>query len=110
MAEGNPLKGTAIALGAVGILMIGAGLAMALLTDAGQQGTEGSLLIRAGALVGAVALVLPTIRKPSLPTVLVSLVGLALVMARPGLVWAALIGWSIWVIMSRQRRMSSKES
>ena len=110
MAEGNPLKGTAIALGALGILMIGAGLAMALLDDAGQQSAEGSLLIRAGALVGAVALVLPTIRKPSLPTVLVSLVGLVLVMARPGLVWAALIGWSIWVIMSRQRRMSSKES
>jgi hypothetical protein len=110
MAEGNPLKGTAIALGAVGILMIGAGLAMVLLAEAGQQSPEGSLFIRAGALVGAVALVLPTIRKPSLPTVLVSLVGLALVMARPGLVWAALIGWSIWVIMSRQRRMSSKES
>jgi len=109
MAEGNPLKGTAIALGAVGILMIGAGLAMAL-ADAGQQSAEASLLIRAGALIGAVALVLPTIRKPSLPTVLVSLVGLVLVMARPGLVWAALIGWSIWVIMSRQRRMSSKES
>jgi hypothetical protein len=110
MAEGNPLKGTAIALGAVGILMIGAGLAVALLADAGQQSAEGSLLIRAGALVGAVALVLPTIRKPSMPTVLVSVVGLVLVMARPGLVWAALIGWSIWVIMSRQRRMSSRES
>ena len=110
MAEGNPLKGTAIALGAVGILMIGAGLAVALFADAGRQSTEGSLLIRAGALVGAVALVLPTIRKPSLPTVLVSLVGLALVMARPGLVWAALIGWSIWVIRRSQRRTSSKES
>ncbi|HSK07855.1 MAG TPA: hypothetical protein VK990_10070 [Acidimicrobiia bacterium] len=110
MAEGNPLKGTAIALGAVAILMIGAGLAMTLPATAGGQGAEGSLLIRTGALVGAVALVLPTIRRPSLPTVLVALVGLALVMARPGLVWAALIGWSIWVIMSRQRRMSSKES
>jgi hypothetical protein len=110
MAESNPLKGTAIALGAVGILMIGAGLAMALVADVGQQSLEGSLLIRAGAMVGAVALVLPTIRKPSLPTVLVSLAGLVLVMARPGLVWAALIGWSIWAIMSRQRRMPSKES
>jgi hypothetical protein len=109
MAEGNPLKGTAIALGVVGILMIGAGLAMAL-ADAGQQSPESGLLIRAGALVGAVALVLPTIRKPSLPTFVVSLVGLALVMARPGLVWAALIGWSIWVVRSRQRRIPSKES
>jgi hypothetical protein len=110
MAEGNPLKGTAIALGAVGILMIGAGVIMALRADAGVQSTEGSLLIRVGALVGAVALVLPTVRKPSLPTVLVSFVGLVLVLARPALVWAALIGWSIWVIMGRQRRMSSKES
>lgn len=109
MAEGNPLKGTAIALGAVGILMIGAGVIIALRADA-VQSTEGSLLIRAGALVGAVALVLPTVRKPSLPTVLVSFVGLVLVLARPALVWAALIGWSIWVIMGRQRRMSSKES
>ena len=110
MAEGNPLKGTAIALGAVGIVMIGAGLATTLLADPGQESAGSGLLIRAGALVGAVALVLPTIRKPSLPTVLVSLVGLVLVMARPGLVWAALIGWSIWVIMGRQRRVSSKES
>lgn len=110
MAEGSPLKSMAVALGVVGLLMIGAGLATVLLADPDQGSTAGSLLIRAGALVGAVALVLPTIRRPSLSTIVVAGVGLILVMARPGLVWAALIGWSVWVILARQRRLSSRES
>lgn len=110
MAEANPLKGTAVALGAVGLVMIGVGLATVLLTEPDQADTGGGLLIRAGALVGAVALVLPTIRKPSLSTVLVAAFGFLLVLARPGLVWAALIGWSVWVILGRQRRTSSRES
>jgi hypothetical protein len=110
MDEGNPLKGTALALGVVGLSMIGVGLAMVLLAAPDQGSTAGGLLIRAGALVGAVALVLPTIRKPSLSTILVAGAGLLLVIARPGLVWAALIGWSVWAILGYQRRTSSKES
>jgi hypothetical protein len=110
MDEDNPLKGTALALGVVGLSMIGVGLAMVLLAAPDQGSTAGGLLIRAGALVGAVALVLPTIRKPSLSTILVAGAGLLLVIARPGLVWAALIGWSVWAILGYQRRTSSKES
>jgi hypothetical protein len=68
------------------------------------------VLIRAGAVLGAVALVLPGIRRPSLPTLLVAGAGLVLVLARPGLVWAALIGWVAWALLSRQRRTSSSDS
>jgi len=110
MDEGNPLKSTAITLGAVGLLLIGGGLAMLMLAPPDEGSTGGGLLIRAGALVGAVALVLPTIRKPSLSTVLVASGGFLLVMARPALVWAALIGWSVWAILGYQRRTSNRES
>jgi len=110
MDEANPLRGTALALGVVALSMIGAGLAMVLLADADQGSTGGGLLIRAGALVGAGALVVPTLRKPSLSTILVAGAGLLLVFARPGLVWAALIGWSVWAILGYRRRTSSRES
>ena len=43
-------------------------------------------------------------------TALIAGAGLVLVMARPGLVWAALIGWVAWVLLSRQRRTSSSDS
>ena len=97
-------------LGVIGLLMILAGLVVILLADPDQGSTRGGLLIRAGALLGAVALVLPTIRKPSISTLIVAGAGLLLVLARPGLVWAALIGWAVWVIVDRQRRTSSRES
>lgn len=110
MDGGNPLKGTAVALGLVALLMIGAGLTIMLLAEPEEGSGWAGLLIRAGALVGAVALVLPTIRKPSLSALLVAGAGLLVVMARPGLVWAALIGWSVWAILGYQRSTSSRES
>jgi hypothetical protein len=110
VAEGNPLKGTAIALGVIGAVAMVAGLVALLLADAGEGSPTGGVLIRAGAVLGAVALVLPGIRRPSLPTLLVAGAGLVLVLARPGLVWAALIGWVAWALLSRQRRTSSSDS
>lgn len=110
MSEVSPLKGSAVTLGVIGGLLMVVGLALVFLADPDQSSPGGGVLIRVGALLGAVALVLPTIRKPSLVTLLVAGVGLLLVLARPGLVWAALIGWSLWVILGRQRRSSSKES
>jgi hypothetical protein len=110
VAEGNPLKGTAIALGVIGAVAMVAGLIALLLADAGEGSATGGVLIRAGAVLGAVALVLPGIRRPSLPTLLVAGAGLVLVLARPGLVWAALIGWVAWALLSRQRRTSSSDS
>jgi hypothetical protein len=110
VAEGNPLRGTAIALGALGVLAMLIGLVTIVLADPGEGSPTGGVLIRTGAVLGAIALVLPSIRKPSLPTVLVAGAGLVLVLVRPGLVWAALIGWVAWVLLSRQRRTESSDS
>jgi hypothetical protein len=110
VAEGNPLKGTAIALGVIGVVAMVAGLVALLLADPGEGSPTGGVLIRAGAVLGAVALVLPGIRRPSLPTLLVAGAGLVLVLLRPALVWAALIGWVAWVVLSRQRRTSRSDS
>ncbi|MGH8947363.1 MAG: hypothetical protein ACRDXF_00785, partial [Acidimicrobiia bacterium] len=106
----TPLKGTAIAIGVVGVVVIGVGLAVILFQGADDGSTLGGLLIRVGAVLGAVALVLPSIRKPSVPTLIVAGLGLVLVLARPGLVWAALVGWAVWVLLGRQRRTSSSDS
>jgi hypothetical protein len=108
VAEANPMRSTAIALGVVGLLVILVGVV--LVQDPDDGSTLGGLIIRVGAVLGALALVLPTIRKPSLPTLIVAGVGLVLVLARPGLIWAALIGWAVWVLLGRQRRMSSSDS
>ncbi|HEX2403869.1 MAG TPA: hypothetical protein VHM29_04125 [Acidimicrobiia bacterium] len=110
MPEANPLRSTAIAMGVVGLLVIAAGVILVLLQDADDGSTLSGLIIRVGAVLGALALVLPTIRKPSLPTLIVAGLGLVLVLARPGLVWAALLGWAGWVLLGRQRRMSSSDS
>jgi len=110
VAEGNPLRNTAIAVGVVGLIVIGVGLAVILFQDSDDGSTLGGLLIRVGAVLGAVALVLPSIRKPSLPTLMVAGLGLVLVLARPGLVWAALIGWAAWLLLGRQRSTSSSDS
>jgi hypothetical protein len=110
VAEGNPLKGTAIAIGVVGLVVIAVGVTLVLVQDPDDGSTLGGLIIRVGAVLGAVALVLPSIRKPSLPTLIVAGLGLILVLARPGLVWAALIGWAVWVLFGRQRSRSSSDS
>ena len=110
MADGNPLKSTAIAVGAVGLVAIAVGLVMIWFEEPNDGSNLGGLLIRVGAVLGAVALVLPSIRRPSLPTLIVAGLGLVLVLARPGLVWAALIGWALWVLLGRQRRTSSSDS
>jgi hypothetical protein len=110
VAEGNPLQGTAITLGVIGVVAMVAGLVFLWLADPGEGSPTGGVLVRAGAVLGAIALVLPGIRKPSLTTLVVAAAGLALVLARPGLVWAALIGWVAWVLLSRQRWTSSSDS
>jgi Na+-transporting NADH:ubiquinone oxidoreductase subunit NqrB len=110
VAQKNQLKSTAVVMGAVGLVVIGMGLAILLFDDQGRGSNLGGLLIRVGAVLGAVALVLPSIRKPSISTLVVAGLGLVLVLARPALVWAALIGWAVWVLLGRQRSRSSSDS
>ena len=97
-------------MGVVGLLVIGVGVVLVLVQDGDDRGNLGGLIIRVGAVLGAIALVLPTIRKPSIPTLIVAGLGLVLVLARPGLVWAALVGWAVWMLLGRQRRTSSSDS
>jgi hypothetical protein len=94
-------------LAALGMVV---GLVMVLGADPGAPSPTGGILIRAGAVLGAVALVLPGLRKPSPLTMLVAGAGLVLVLVRPALAWAALIAWAAWAALSRQRRTSSSDS
>lgn len=92
------------------MLLIGAGVAILVWGAGSPPDPRSGILIRTGAILGAVALVLPSIRKPSISTILVAGAGLILVLARPGLIWAALIGWVVWVWLGRQRSTADNES
>jgi hypothetical protein len=59
------------------------------------------VLIRVAGVLLAVSLVLPSFRKPSLVAILIASAGLILVLARPGLIWVALLGWVGWVVFGR---------
>lgn len=110
MADSSELRGTAIALGLIAVLMMAVGLVLILSSDIGTTDATGGLAVRSGAVIGAIALVLPTIRKPRISTILVAGAGLLLALARPGLVWAALLGWVLWFGLGRQRRTGKRES
>jgi hypothetical protein len=94
----------------IALSLIAAGLALIAFEEGTTSDTRAGVLIRVGAIIGAVALVLPSIRKPSVSTILVAAVGLILVLARPGLIWAALIGWVLWLWLGRQRSAADNES
>ncbi len=110
MADRNELRGTAVAIGVIGLVLIGLGAVIALTSDRGISTPSSGILIRSGAVLGALALALPSIRKPSVSTLLVAGGGLVLVLARPGLIWAALIGWVVWIVLGRQRSTDSNDS
>jgi hypothetical protein len=97
-------------MGVIALLLIGAGLAMIVFEEGTTSDTRAGVLIRVGAIIGAVALVVPSIRRPPVSTILVAAVGLILVLARPGLIWAALIGWVLWLWLGRQRSAADNES
>lgn len=68
------------------------------------------VLIRVAGILLAISLVLPTLRKPSITTLLLAGAGLVLVMLRPGLIWAALLGWVGWVFYIRRAKTSDNDS
>ena len=110
MNNGSSLKGTAIALGVAGLALIAVGVVLLVTSDDSGGDPMAGILIRSGAVLGAAALVIPNIRKPSPTTLVLAGGGAVLVLLRPALVWVALAVWLGWLIWGRQRRTSSKES
>ncbi|MGA7097930.1 MAG: hypothetical protein WB245_10245 [Acidimicrobiia bacterium] len=110
MAERSELRSTAITLGVIGVVLMGVGLVLIAKGGDGSSDATGGLAVRSGAVIAAIALVLPSLRKPKISTVLVAGAGAVLALARPGLAWAALLGWVLWAGMGRQRRTDKRES
>ena len=110
MDKPAPMSATALSVGIVGLALIVAGVLVALFGEDVSTSPSSGVLIRVGAVLGAVALVLPTFKRPSLAALLVAAAGLVLVLARPGLIWIALIGWVVWLIAARQRKTADNES
>ena len=96
------MRGTALTLGIVGLALASLALIMMVWGSSDLGSPAVGVLIRVAGILLAVSLVLPAVRKPSLTTVLVVGGGLVLVMARPGLIWAALFAWVLWVAFGRQ--------
>lgn len=103
MSAPNPLRGTALTLGVIGIAMASLALLLVFFGVEDLQGPTVGVLARVGAILLAVSLVLPTISKPSVTMVVITGVALILILLRPGLIWAGLIGWWLWVLLGRQR-------
>lgn len=103
------MRSSAITIGLIGLIAIAAGILLALVGEVGTRGPTAGILIRAGAVLGAIALVLPSVKRPSFANVAVAGAGLILVLIRPSLIWVALIGWLGWLIF-RQRSTADTES
>lgn len=68
------------------------------------------ILIRVGAILLAISLVLPVVKKPSLGTSVIVGTGLVVVLVRPGLIWAGLVALVIWLAIGRQRSTDDSAS
>ena len=106
----NELRSTAITLGVIGLVVISIGVGVAILSDQGLSEPGAGILIRVGAVLGAISLILRSLRRPSIATIAIVSVGTILVLARPGLAWVALIGWVGWFIAVRQSRTADSDS
>lgn len=89
--------------------MIGAALALvatliAVWGSAGFGSPTVGVLFRVAAILLAVSLVIPSLRRPSLMVVLAAGAGLTLVLAQPGLIWVALLGWVGWTAFGRETK------
>ncbi len=110
VANPNPLRGTALTLGVTGTIAAVAGMLIVFTGSDDLNSPTAGVLIRVGAILLAVSLVLPAVKKPStVMTVLVS-AGLLVVLIRPGLIWAGLVGWVFWLVLGRQRSTDDKAS
>ena len=96
------MRGTALALGSVGAVL--GLLAVGLVVFGSYELTSPltGVMIRVSAVLLAISLVLPTIQKPRVSTLVIAGGALTLVLLRPGLIWVFLVGWLGWVILQRQ--------
>lgn len=106
----NGLRSTAFTLGVIGMASISIGVGIAIFGGQGLSEPSAGILIRVGAVLGATALILPSLRRPSFPTIAIISVGTILVLARPGLIWVGLIGWVAWLIAGRQSKRADSDS
>ena len=102
LTEPSPLRGTALTLGLIGAALALVAIVMVVWGSADFGTPTVGVLIRVAGILLAVSLVLPSFRKPSLVAILIASAGLILVLARPGLIWVALLGWVGWVVFGRQ--------
>jgi hypothetical protein len=110
MTDARASNSTAILLGVIAAVLIGAGIAVALLGDSGFGSPAAGVLLRTGAVLGAVALVVPVVKQPSTMSVVVAGGGLILVLIRPALIWVALLVWIGWLVTRRQRNTAESDS
>lgn len=103
MQDPNPLRGTALTIGLVGLAAVITAVILILFRDATLSSPEVGLLVRVGAILLAISLVLPGFRRPSLGAMIGVSAALVLILMRPALIWAGLIGWVAWMILGRQR-------
>lgn len=110
MANPSPLRGTALTLGVIGLIAAVAGMLIAFTGTNDLTSPTAGVLIRVGAILLAVSLVLPVVKKPSTGMTVVVGAGLLIVLLRPGLIWAGLIAWVLWLGLGRQRSTDDNAS
>lgn len=103
MQDPNPLRGTALTIGLVGLGAVVTAVILILFRDETLSSPEVGLLVRVGAVLLAISLVLPGFRRPSLGVMIGVAAALVLILMRPALIWAGLIGWLAWILLDRQR-------
>lgn len=110
VAGPSPLRSTALTLGVVGLIAAVAGMLIVFTGTDDLNSPTAGVLIRVGAILLAVSLVLPVVKKPSTVMTVVVGAGLLVVLLRPGLIWAALIAWVLWLGLGRQRSTDDNAS
>jgi len=106
----SPLRGTALILGVIGAIAAVAGMLIVFTGTDDLNSPLAGVLIRVGAILLAVSLVLPVVKKPSTGMTVVVGAGLLVVLLRPGLIWAALIALVLWLGLGRQRSTDDNAS
>ena len=94
----------------MGAIAAVAGMLIVLTGSDDLNSPTAGVLIRVGAILLAVSLVLPAVKKPSTLMTVVVGAGLLAVLFRPGLIWAGLVGLVLWLFLGRQRSKDDSAS